>query len=132
MYDWEFDQPEKFWVQGYCTGHPFDAIVTAVRTGRVEKLRVGIETKMWTKEKRGVIPMPRTFHLAPPVDEESTSPAVEFGTMKSPPGFDIIYPETRHQKLLWNQRTFHRSGWATRPWQLIRFRYFKEFGDTRH
>ena len=44
----------------------------------------------------------------------------------SPPGFDIAYPETRHQKLLRNQRTFHRSGWATRPWQLIRFRRFTD------
>src|SRR6266849_137187 len=42
----------------------------------------------------------------------------------SAPGFDTTYPETRHQKLLRNQRTFHRSGWATRPWQLIRFRHF--------
>jgi glutathione S-transferase len=29
------------------------------------------------------------------------------------------HPETRDQKLLRNQRTFHCSGWATRPWQLI-------------
>src|SRR5258707_6701597 len=43
----------------------------------------------------------------------------------SAPGFDITYPETRHQKTLQNQRTFHRSGWATRPWQLIRFRRFR-------
>src|SRR5712692_1707712 len=43
----------------------------------------------------------------------------------SAPGFDITYPETRHQKLLRNQRTFHRSGWATRPWHLIRFRRFR-------
>src|SRR5258707_14797469 len=43
----------------------------------------------------------------------------------SPPGFDTTYPETRHQKTLQNQRTFHRSGWATRPWQLIRFRRFR-------
>ncbi len=43
----------------------------------------------------------------------------------SAPGFDIAYPETRHRKTLQNQRTFHRSGWATRPWQLIRFRHFR-------
>jgi hypothetical protein len=30
-----------------------------------------------------------------------------------------VYPETRHQKILRNQRTFHLSGWAARPWQLI-------------
>src|SRR6202011_2235457 len=40
-------------------------------------------------------------------------------------GFDITYPETRHQKLLRNQRTFHRSGWATRSLHLIRFRRFR-------
>jgi hypothetical protein len=57
------------------------AISGAVRTGRVGKLRVGMETMMWTKQKRGVMRMPMTFHLAPPVDKESTSPAIEFGTI---------------------------------------------------
>jgi hypothetical protein len=83
MYDWEFEDEERFWVQGYCTGQPFDAIVAAVRTGRVEKLRVGMETMMWTKRKSsGFMPgMPMTFHLAPPVDKESTAPAAEWGTI---------------------------------------------------
>jgi hypothetical protein len=81
MYDWEIENEEKIWVQGYCAKQPFDAIVAAVRTGRVEKLRVGMETMMWTKQKRGVMRMPMTFHLAPPVDKESTSPAIEFGTI---------------------------------------------------
>jgi hypothetical protein len=83
MYDWEFEDEERFWVQGYCTGQPFDAIVAAVRTGRVEKLRVGMETMMWTKRKSsGFMPgMPMTFHLAPPVDKESTAPVAEWGTI---------------------------------------------------
>lgn len=81
MYDWEFENEEEFWVQSYCTAQPFDAIIAAVRTGRVEKLRVGMETTMWTKQKRGFVQMPMTFHLAPPVDRESTRPAIEWGTI---------------------------------------------------
>jgi hypothetical protein len=83
MHDWEFEHEEGFWVQGYCTGEPFDAIVAAVRTGRVEKLHVGLKTMMWTKRKSsGFMPgMPMTYHLAPPVDRESTGPANELGTI---------------------------------------------------
>jgi hypothetical protein len=83
MHDWEFENEEGFWVQGYCTGQLFDAIVAVVRTGRVEKLRVGMETMMWTKQKSsGFMPgMPMTFHLVPPVDKDSTRPAIERGTI---------------------------------------------------
>jgi hypothetical protein len=44
-----------------------------------------METTMWTKHKSsGFMPgMPMTFHLAPPVDRESTQPALEHGTIKS-------------------------------------------------
>jgi hypothetical protein len=83
MHNWEFENEEGFWVKGHCTRQPFDAIVAAVRTGRVEKLRVGMVTTMWTKQKRsGFMPgMPMTFHLAPPVDKISTRPAIEWGTI---------------------------------------------------
>jgi hypothetical protein len=83
MHDWEFENEDGFWVQGYCSGQPFDAIVAAVRTGRVEKLRVGMETMMWTKRKSSgfMLGMPMTFHLAPPVDKDSTMPAIEWGTI---------------------------------------------------
>jgi hypothetical protein len=83
MHDWEFKHDEEFWVQGYCTGKPFDAILAAVRTGRVEKLRVAMTTMMWTKQKSsGFMPgMSMTFHLAPPVDKESTRPDIEWGTI---------------------------------------------------
>jgi hypothetical protein len=85
MYDWKFDNKEEFWIQSYCTAKPFEAITAAIRTGRVEKLRVAMETTMWTKQKSsGFMPnRPMTFHLAPPVDKESTKPAIEWGTITS-------------------------------------------------
>jgi hypothetical protein len=85
MHDWEFEHEEGFWVQGHCPAQPFNAVVAAVRTGRVEKLRVGMTTMMWTKQKSSAFMpgMPMTFHLVPPVDKESTRPALERGTITS-------------------------------------------------
>jgi len=59
------------------------SIRSSRRTGRVERLRVGMKTMMWTKRKSsGFMPgLPITFHLAPPADKESTSPANEWGTI---------------------------------------------------
>ena len=81
MHDWEFEHEEKFWVIGYCTRQPFDTIVAAVRTGRVEKLRIRMETMMWTKQRRGFMREPMTFHLAPPFDKKSRWPDTEWGTI---------------------------------------------------
>ena len=85
MYDWEFDLEAGFWVQGYCTPTEFDRVLSAVRTGHVERLRVVLTTTMWTKQvSSGFMPgMPMTFHVAPPTDRESTTPATESGFIQS-------------------------------------------------
>jgi hypothetical protein len=85
MYDWEFDSEAGFWVQGYCTSAEFDWVLSAVRTGHVERLRVALTTTMWTKRvSNGFMPgMPMTFHVAPPTDKESNSPATESGFIRS-------------------------------------------------
>lgn len=85
MYDWDYDREAGFWVEGYCTQAEFDRIVSAVRAGRIERIRVALSTTMWTKKKSsGFMPgMPMTFHVAPPSDKESTTPALESGFIQS-------------------------------------------------
>jgi hypothetical protein len=83
MHDWESDIDEAFYFDCHCTSGPFEDVLTAVRTGRVDTLKVRMETTMWTKDKSGYIPTPTTWHLAPPVDRESTSPDHEWGTVLS-------------------------------------------------
>ena len=83
MYDWERDREAGFWVQGYCTPAEFERVLAAVRTARVERLRVALTTTMWTKQKSGVLPRPMTFHVAPPIDKEATSPSTEGGHIQS-------------------------------------------------
>jgi hypothetical protein len=46
-HDWETETQDAVWVQAYCPPPSFDHIITAVRTGRVEKLRVVMET--WSR-----------------------------------------------------------------------------------
>jgi len=85
MYDLEFDREASFWIQGYCTSAEFDRVLSAVRTGRVERLRVALTTTMWTKQaSNGFMPgQPMTFHVAPPTDKGSASTATEIGFIQS-------------------------------------------------
>ena len=58
--------------------------MAAVRTGRVGKLRVGMETIKWTKEGLSrLVHIPKTFYLAPPVERASKSPDTATGTINS-------------------------------------------------
>lgn len=50
-FEWEFDREETYWVTVGVPPEKFDEIVTAVRSGRVERLRVGLGLSMWTKQK---------------------------------------------------------------------------------
>ncbi len=85
MYDWEFETKAGFWVQGCCTAAELDRVLAALRTGCVDRLRVALTTTMWTKKKsNGFMPgMPMTLCVAPPTDEESTTPALERGFVRS-------------------------------------------------
>jgi hypothetical protein len=84
MHDWEYDVDEKFWIQGYCPVPDFEHVVAAIRTGHVDGLRVGLQTSMWNRDPtHGYLVGPLTFHLAPPTDKESSSPATETGFIHS-------------------------------------------------
>jgi hypothetical protein len=84
-YDWEFENDEGFYIHGYVTPADFADILAAVRRGHVERLRVAIETTMWTKQKSSgfMLNMPMTFYLVPPIDKESSQPAVEWADIAS-------------------------------------------------
>lgn len=85
MHDWEFDWEAGFWVDCCCSSAEFDRVLSAIRTGHVERLRVTLTTTMWTKQASNgfMLGMPMTFHVAPPIDKESTEPASERGFIQS-------------------------------------------------
>ncbi len=83
MHDWEFKIEEGFWIQGYCTRQYFDDLLAAVRRGHIDNISIGMETTMWTKDKSSFVDRPRTWHVAPPIDRESTRPAFERGNISS-------------------------------------------------
>lgn len=83
MYDLEMNAGNEFYVQGYCTPAEFERVVSAVRTGSVECLRVNMSTTMWTKTKSSFFPQPMVFHVAPPTDKESATPSTESGFIRS-------------------------------------------------
>ena len=56
-----------------------ERVVSAVRTGSVERLRVNMSTTMWTKTKSSFFPQPMVFHAAPPTDKESATLSTESG-----------------------------------------------------
>lgn len=71
--DLEFDWEECFWVQGYCTRQYLDDLLGAIRRGHIDNIRVGMETTMWTRDQPSMYRRrPRTWHIAPPIDREST------------------------------------------------------------
>jgi hypothetical protein len=82
-HDWEFDEEEGFWIQGYCTTQYFDHLLTAVRRGHVDNIRVSIQTTLWTRDKSSMFEVPRAWHVAPPIDCEPTRPAIEHGIISS-------------------------------------------------
>jgi len=82
-YDWEHDLDEKFWISGYCTRQYLDDLLTAVRRGNVDHIRVGIETTMWTRDKPSMVDLPRTWHVAPSTKGQSTRPDMEQGSLSS-------------------------------------------------
>jgi hypothetical protein len=83
-HDWEAaDEGEYFWISGYCTSQYFDDLLAAVRRGHVDNIRVGMTTTMWTRNKSFMYRTPRTWHLAPPIDREATSPSYELGNISS-------------------------------------------------
>jgi hypothetical protein len=84
--DWEFDTEDEFWISAYVPPDRFEAIVAAVRTGRVERMRVGMRTTMWTKNKRHPMMAAKhvAWHLVPPPDEpESRRTAIEWADLDS-------------------------------------------------
>jgi hypothetical protein len=82
-YDWELEQEQGFWIQGFCTSQYFDDLLVAVRRGHVENIRVGIQTTLWTRDNSSMSEGPRTWHLASPSDRESTWPTIERGNVSS-------------------------------------------------
>jgi hypothetical protein len=82
-HDWEFEQEEGFWIQGFCTSQYFDDLLAAVRRGHVENIRVSIQTTLWTRDESSMSEGPRTWHLASPSDRESTWPTIERGNISS-------------------------------------------------
>jgi hypothetical protein len=51
--DWQDPRRgERFFVQAYCAREYFDDVLAALRRGHVDHIRVGMETTMWTKDKR--------------------------------------------------------------------------------
>ena len=75
---------ERFWIQGYCTRQYLDDLLAAVRRGHVNKIRIRMETTMWTKDPPLMSGSPRTWHLAAPIDGASTDdPALEDGHISS-------------------------------------------------
>jgi hypothetical protein len=83
-HDWEWDWDEGVWFQGYCTRQYLDDLLAAVRRGHVDNIRVGMETTMWTRDRAAVFgSRPRTWHIAPPSDSESTEPGLEDGNISS-------------------------------------------------
>jgi hypothetical protein len=81
--DWEVEQEERFWIQGFCTGQYFEDLLAAVRRGHVDSIRVSIQTTLWTKDQSSTFEAPRTWHLASPIDRESAWPAIERGNISS-------------------------------------------------
>jgi hypothetical protein len=65
------------------TRHYFDDLLAAVRRGYVDNIRVGMESTMWTRDESSMVDLPRTWHVAPPIDRESTRPASEHGDISS-------------------------------------------------
>jgi hypothetical protein len=82
-HDWELEQQERFWIQGFCTGQYFEDLLAAVRRGHVDNIRVAIQTTLWTKDQSSALEVPRTWHLASPSDRESTWPTIERGNISS-------------------------------------------------
>jgi hypothetical protein len=75
---WEYSREEMFLVGANVPLDHFHTIIAAVRTGRVERLRIGMQTTMWTKDKAsGVVDTRRTWHLVPPTDRVSSDPSHE-------------------------------------------------------
>jgi hypothetical protein len=50
-HDWEYDRDETYWISAHVPPDDFEDIVAAVRSGRVERLRVVLILSMWTKQK---------------------------------------------------------------------------------
>jgi hypothetical protein len=82
-YDWEYDWHDEFWVHGHCTRQYFDDILAAVRRGKVDHIRVGLETTMWTRDKPSRVAVSRTWHVAPPTKGQSIRPDMEQGSISS-------------------------------------------------
>ena len=83
IYDLEFpDWEEGFWITGYCTRQFFDDLLTAVRRGHVDNIRVGMRTTMWTKDNSRTI-RGRTWHLVPDAEGDSKELSTERGNISS-------------------------------------------------
>ena len=82
-HDWESEQEERFWIQGFCTGPYFEDLLAAVRRGHVDSVSISIQTTLWTKDRSSTFEVPRTWHLASPTDRKSTWPAIERGNISS-------------------------------------------------
>lgn len=81
--DWMDDIEESFYVECYCTSRPFEDVLAAVRTGRVNSLQLRMSTSMWTRDQSGFVDKPTTWHLAAPVDREpSRMPSYEVGVVE--------------------------------------------------
>jgi hypothetical protein len=56
----------------------FDNLLAAVRRGHIKEIRLGMETTMWTTDKPAPIGrLPRTWHVAPEIDRESSLAGTE-------------------------------------------------------
>lgn len=82
--DGELNEDDEFWIQCYCTKRYFDELVSAVRWGNVDHIRVGMETTLWTTDASSMTGLPRTWYVAPRVDGTADKmPAVEQGRISS-------------------------------------------------
>jgi hypothetical protein len=81
--DGEFRRDAHFWISGYCTSQYFDDLLAAVRRGHIDKIRVGMETTMWTKDPPLMSGSPRTWHFAPPATAAPTITAMETKVAKN-------------------------------------------------
>ncbi|GIK83373.1 MAG: hypothetical protein BroJett024_44780 [Alphaproteobacteria bacterium] len=95
--NWEIDTEDEFWISAYVPPDRFETIIAAVRGGHVERIRLGMRTTMWTKNKRHpmMAAVRVVWHLAPPPDKaESCSPAIEWANLDSLTWSETCGPRT--------------------------------------
>jgi hypothetical protein len=92
---WEYGREAMFLAGANMPLDQFDALLAAVRTGRIQRIRVVLRTTMWTRDKGSAFDdIPRTWHLVPPTDSESSKPSSEVGTIVSIKWDELCGPRT--------------------------------------